>query len=105
MAARLNRLDTERVVTRIKASKLVDRLQAFALAEPVKYPTGGKGGSTPGETREKTIVMTDGEVRATCFLLERVLAKAEAPKTFHVSLTLSELIKKSLARADANRDL
>jgi hypothetical protein len=43
------------------------------------------------------ISMTDAELRAACFLIERKLAKAEAPKELKVSgeLTLVEILREA----------
>lgn len=73
MAARLNRNHTESVLKRIKTSQLVNRLQEHALGTlrgPAcdEYPEG------------RPIEMTRAQVSAAIFLIERTLAKAEAPK-------------------------
>jgi hypothetical protein len=103
MAARLNRLDTERVLMRIKASKLVERLQKFAMDE-LYYPTGGTGGSKPGELVKAT--MSPEQVRAACFLVERLIARAENPRDINVSghISLESLIASAAAKADDESD-
>jgi hypothetical protein len=77
MPARLNRMHTESVIQKIKASQLLNFLQDHAVDG--KY-------SKVAKTR----------IDAAKFLLERVLARAEAPKQLNVSLSLAELIKQSL---------
>jgi hypothetical protein len=70
MAARLNRMDTERVLTRIRLSQLVNRLQDNALGK-LKY----KG---------QQAFMTADQIRCATFLIERKIARAEAPKYMSV---------------------
>lgn len=71
MAARLNRNHTASVLERIRLSNLVARLQDNALGK-LKGRTGG------------FVEMTDGQIRSACFLIERRLARAEAPKTLNL---------------------
>lgn len=75
MAARLNPRHSELVVKRIKTSQLVNRLQDNALGECEMDPTAAANAR---------------------FLIERTLAKAEAPKQLNVNLSLSELIRQSV---------
>jgi hypothetical protein len=86
MATRLNRHHSELVLERIQLSNLVTRLQKHALRQ-LKDPNDP----------EKLLTMTDGEVRAAIFLIERKLAKAEAPRNLNVSgeINLIELIKEA----------
>lgn len=74
MAERLNKRHTDLVLKRIRTSQLVQRLQNHALGL-LKSP----------KDAEKPILMTDGQVRAACFLIERTLAKAEAPKDLNLT--------------------
>jgi len=82
MAARLNRMHSNQVLERIQLSNLVTRVQKHALRQ-LKNPNDGT-----------EISMTDGELRAALFLIERKLARAEAPKKLEVSgtVTLAELV-------------
>lgn len=86
MAARLNRNHSEQVLERIKLSQLVNRIQLNALGE-LKSPND----------KDKTVEMTDGQLRSAIFLIERKLAKAEAPRNLNVSgeINLIELIKEA----------
>jgi hypothetical protein len=76
MAARLNTRHSELVIKRIRTGALVDRLQKHALGT-LRFPTGGAGGSKRGES--KPGVMTESQVRAAAFLIERTIARAQAP--------------------------
>lgn len=91
MAVRLNRNHSESVLRRIQTSQLVNRLQKHALGLLRGPP---KEANPEGDL----ISMTDSQVRATCFLIERSLAKAEAPKQIELSgkLTLEQLIAQSV---------
>lgn len=64
MAARLNPRHSELCLARIKTSQLINRLQDNALGK---------------------IALTAEQVRAACFLIERTLAKAEAPKDLNLT--------------------
>lgn len=79
MAARLNRLDTERVLQRIKLSQLANRLQDNAL---------GKLKITVGDKKDQPYQMSDGQIKSAVWLLERHLARAESPKSVNVSGSL-----------------
>lgn len=74
MAARLNRLDTERVLERIKLSQLVNRLQDNALSQ-LKNPNDVS----------KPVTMTDGQIRSATFLIERRLGKAVLPQDINLA--------------------
>lgn len=74
MAARLNRHHTESVLERIKLSNLVTRLQKNALRQ-LRNP------NNPDEI----VSMTEGEIRSAIFLIERKLARAEAPKDLNLN--------------------
>lgn len=76
MAARLNKLDTSRVLERIKLSQLINRLQDNAL---------GKLKITNGENKGKATFMTESQVSAAKFLIERRVARAEAPKDLNLT--------------------
>lgn len=92
MAARLNRRHSELVLKRIRTSQLVARLQDHALGT-LKGPVGAAGGGAEkGES--KPVEMTDSQVRAAIFLIERTIAKAENPRDINVagSITLENLI-------------
>lgn len=78
MAARLNRHHSEQVLERIQLSNLVTRLQKNALRQ-LKDPND----------KNKLLTMTEGEIRSAIFLIERKLAKAEAPKDLNLSGTLN----------------
>lgn len=78
MAARLNRHHSEQVLERIQLSNLVTRLQKNALRQ-LKDPNDPN----------KLLTMTEGEIRSAIFLLERKLAKAEAPKDLNLNGTLN----------------
>ena len=71
MAARLNRHHSASVLERIKLANLVQRLQMHAL---------GTLKNRLGEPCE----MTRSQVTGACFLIERRLARAEAPKTLNL---------------------
>jgi hypothetical protein len=87
MAARLNRNHTESVLARIQVSNLVTRLQKHALRQ-LKSPHINQ------ETGEyDSISMTDSEITAAKFLIERTLARAEAPKRLDVHLSWADLIE------------
>lgn len=77
MAARLNRLDTERVLARIKLSQLTNRLQDNALGL-LKSPNTGE-----------PVSMNDGQIQSAKFLLERMLARAVAPQDLNLHGDLS----------------
>jgi len=77
MAARLNRNHSEQVLERIQLSNLVTRLQKNALRQ-LKNPNN-----------DEQITMTEGEIRSAVFLIERKLAKAEAPKDLNLTGTLN----------------
>jgi len=76
MAARLNRLDTARVLQRIKLSQLVNRLQDNAM---------GKLKITVGERKGEPCCMNEGQISSAKFLIERCLARAEAPKDLNLN--------------------
>lgn len=78
MAARLNRHHSEKVLERIQLSNLVTRLQKNALRQ-LKDPND----------KNKLLTMTEGEIRSAIFLIERKLAKAEAPKDLNLTGTLN----------------
>jgi hypothetical protein len=77
MAARLNRNHSEQVLERIRLSNLVTRLQKNALRQ-LRNPNDNS-----------VVSMTEGEIRSAIFLIERKLAKAEAPKDLNVNGTLN----------------
>lgn len=85
MAVRLNRRHTESVVQKIQASQLLNRLQDHAL---------------------ENVEMSKTQIDAARFLLERVLARAEAPKNVHLSgnVTLSKLIEQAVTGADPTEE-
>jgi hypothetical protein len=87
MAARLNKRHSELVLQRIQTSQLINRLQEHSLGTL-------KGPPCEDYPKGRPILLTDGQVRAACFLVERTLAKAEAPRTLAVTgtLTLEQLI-------------
>lgn len=64
MAARLNRMHSELVLKRIRTSQLVNRLQDAALGK---------------------FDMTRTQVAAAVFLIERTIARAEAPKDLNLT--------------------
>lgn len=74
MAARLNRNHSEQVLERIKLSNLVTRLQKNALRQ-LRNPNNP----------EEILTMSEGEIRSAIFLIERKLAKAEAPKNLNLT--------------------
>lgn len=90
MAARLNKKHTDSVLARIQTSQLVNRLQGHALGTL-------KGPPCADHPKGKEIWLTDGQIRAACFLIERTLAKAEAPKKLELSgeITLIEALRKA----------
>lgn len=73
MAARLNRNHSEQVLERIQLSNLVTRLQKNALRQ-LRNPNDPK----------EILSMTDSEIRAATFLIERKLAKAVAPQDINL---------------------
>jgi hypothetical protein len=79
MAKRLNPRHSDLVVKRIQTSQLINRLQDNALGEFDMDPTAAANAR---------------------FLIERTLAKAEAPRQLNVNLSLSDLIKQSVDARD-----
>jgi hypothetical protein len=75
MAARLNPRNTDSVLQKIKAVQLLEKLQNHVLEEPN---------------------MEKSQVTACTWMLERVLARAEAPRRLDVNLSLIDLIKQSV---------
>jgi hypothetical protein len=71
----------ERVRERIRIGLIADRLDKQAL-------------------NELDADMTDAQLAAAKFLMERVVAKAEAPRQLNVNLSLSDLIKQSVDARD-----
>ncbi len=63
MATRLNRNHSESCLKRIQTSQLINRLQDHALGK---------------------IELSGEQVRSACFLIERTLARAEAPKQLDI---------------------
>ena len=89
MAARLNRHHSEKVLERIQLSNLVTRLQKNALRQ-LRNPNDPK----------EIVSMTEGEIRSACFLIERKLAKAEAPKDLNLNGNLTFLFDDPTQRPD-----
>lgn len=89
MAERLNKRHSELVIQRIKASQLLNRLQDNAL---------GLLKDKNGDPCE----LSKGQRGSIEWLLERILARAEAPKELKVSgeLTLVEILRKAAERGD-----
>lgn len=85
MAARLNRMHSDKIRERIRIAVVVQRLEANALGE-LKGRTG------------EYIEMTDGQIRSAIALMDRVLAKAENARDINVTVTLAELIAKSVRK-------
>jgi hypothetical protein len=81
MAARLNPRHSELVLKRIRIRQLCNRLELNALGE-LKNPQGDP------------IQMTDGQIRSATFLIERTVAKAEAPKDLNLNGNLTVSIKR-----------
>lgn len=104
--SRLNRLDTERSLAKIRVGALINRLQKHALGE-LRGSSGGanelgeKGGGTsvPAE-------MSDSQVRSACFLIDRLIARAENPRDINVTghISLESLIAAAAAKADDRPD-
>lgn len=90
MAVRLNLKHSEQVLERIKLSQLLNRLQQNGLGT-LKSPKG------------EPYSLSRSEVTSITWLLERKLARAEAPRELKVSgeLTLVELIKQASSATDA----
>jgi hypothetical protein len=103
MAARLNRRHSELVLRRIKTSNLVERLQAHAMGK-LTGPVYEDGKAVPGKSRP--VEMSDSQVRATIFLIERTIAKAENPRDINVSgsVTLEQLITGAAAEVPDDAD-
>lgn len=99
MAARLNRNHSESVLKRIKTSQLVNRLQSHALGTL-------RGPSSADHPEGQVIEMSKAQVSAAVFLIERTLAKAEAPKIVNLNgtLTLTELIAQASKPAPENKN-
>jgi hypothetical protein len=76
MAARLNKLDTERVLERIKLSQLVNLLQNNAMG--TLKTTNGEGKGQPYE-------LSKSRIQSAMFLIERKLARAVAPQDLNVN--------------------
>lgn len=79
MAVRLNARHSESCLKRIRTSQLLNRVQEHALGK---------------------LTMQKTELQAACFLIERTLAKAEAPKDINLNaqVTLVDLIQKANKR-------
>jgi len=82
MAARLNPRHSELVLRRIKTSQLVNRLQDNALGK---------------------IVLTPEQIRSATFLIERTVARAEAPKDINLSGSMSHTISWPLPQTPLDR--
>jgi len=76
MAERLNKLDTERVLERIKLSQLVNLLQNNAM---------GTLKVTNGERKGEAYELSKSRVQSAIFLIERRLARATAPQDLNVN--------------------
>lgn len=76
MAARLNKLDTERVLERIRLSQLVNLLQNNAM---------GTLKTTTGENAGKPYELSKSRAQSAMFLIERKLARAVAPQDLNVN--------------------
>lgn len=72
MAARLNRHHSEQVLERIRLSTLVTMLQKDALGQ-LKNPN-----------TDEYMELSEGRRKSAIFLIERKLARAEAPKKLDV---------------------
>lgn len=81
MAARLNRMHSDKVVERIQVSNLVTRLQKHALRQ-LKNPND-----------KSDITMSPSEVDAAKFLIERKLARAVAPQDLNVKGSMTVVIQ------------
>lgn len=81
MATRLNRHHSASVLERIRLSQLVTRLQHNAMGT-LKGASGGAGGAEKG--KRHFVEMSEGQIRSAIFLIERRLARAEAPKTLNL---------------------
>src|SRR5690348_4177816 len=76
MAARLNKLDTELVLERIRLSQLVNLLQNNAL---------GTLKRTTGENAGEPYELSKSRYQSAMWLLERRLARAVAPQDLNVN--------------------
>lgn len=79
MAARLNKLDTERVLERIRLSQLVNLLQNNAM--------GTLKAAKTGEPYE----LSKSRYQSACFLIERKLARAVAAQDLNVNGNMTVL--------------
>lgn len=86
MAQRLNRNHSESVIKRIKTSQLVNRLQDHAFGTL-------KGPPTEDDPEGRPILLTDGQIRAACFLIERTLAKAVLPQDINLNGNLTAVFR------------
>jgi len=93
MAARLNRNHSDLVLKRIKTSQLVNRLQDHALGTL-------RGPPSEEHPDGRLIEMSKAQVSAAVFLIERTLAKAEAPKSLNLSGGITVQIIDPTRRAD-----
>lgn len=82
MAARLNRHHSEQVLERIQLANLVTMLQKDALGQ-LKNPNTGED-----------MELSEGRRSSAKFLIERKLARAEAPKQLNLGGNITVVIKK-----------
>lgn len=79
----------------MKFAQLVNRLQEFSL-QPVELLITERGATEVYVSRvkgRKPVVMTAAQVKSTCFLIERLMPKAEAPKDLNVTGQLVTVVK------------
>jgi hypothetical protein len=85
----------DRVRQRMKFSALVKRLEDFSLQAVEQVPTANGGTQELYVTAKgkRPIVMTAAQVKSTCFLIERLMPKAEAPKDVNLNGAMSWIIE------------
>jgi len=86
---------------------MVSRLQSHAMGT-LTGASGCKAGEPAGATKGEShaVAMTDSQVRAAIFLIERTIARAENPRDINVAghVTLERLITGALEESEHDAD-
>ena len=91
----IGRTAVERVAKRMRFAQLVKRLEDFSLQAVEQVPTanGGTQELYVAAKGKRPIVMTAAQVKSTCFLVERLMPKAEAPKDVNLNGAMSWIVE------------